>query len=60
MLGYATVGARDLEAAKQFYDQILGLVGMKTMFEHPSGGRLYNSPDGRMFGVLAPLARPWA
>ena len=54
MLGYATVGARDLEAAKQFYDQILGLAGMKTMFEHPSGGRLYNSPDGRMFGVLAP------
>ncbi len=37
MLGYATVGARNLEAAKKLYDQILGLVGMKRMFEHPSG-----------------------
>ena len=54
MLAYATVGARDLKAAKQFYDQVLDLVGMKTMFEHPSGGRIYNSPDGRLFGVLAP------
>ena len=53
MLAYATVGARDLKAAKQFYDQVLDLVGMKTMFEHPSG-RIYNSPDGRLFGVLAP------
>ncbi len=54
MIGYATVGSRDLTAAKQFYDQVLALVGMKTMFEHPSGGRIYNSADGRLFGVLAP------
>jgi len=53
MLNYATVGSNCLEDAKAFYDELLALVGMSPMFDHPSGGRLYNSPDQQMFGVLA-------
>ena len=52
-IGYATVGSNNLEAAKDFYDQLLGTIGMKGRFEHPSGGRLYNN-EGGLFGVLGP------
>jgi catechol 2,3-dioxygenase-like lactoylglutathione lyase family enzyme len=54
MLNYVTVGSNRLEDAKRFYDELLGLVDMTPMFDHPSGGRLYASPDRRMFGVLGP------
>ena len=52
-LNYCTVGSNDLEKAKAFYDDLLGSIGWKTMFDHPSGGRLYG--DGStIFGVLGP------
>ena len=50
---YCTVGSNDLEAAKAFYDELLGSIGMKPLFEHPSGGRLW-SGDAGLFGVLGP------
>lgn len=51
---YSTVGSNDLEKAKKFYDELLGTIGWKTMFDHPSGGRLYG--DGTsLFGVLGPF-----
>jgi catechol 2,3-dioxygenase-like lactoylglutathione lyase family enzyme len=53
MIGYATVGSNRIEEAKAFYDELLGTIGMKTAFEHPTGGRLYGRPGG-MFGVLKP------
>ena len=53
-LTYATVGSNNLEAAKAFYDELLGSIGMKPMFEHPSGGRLYSNDEGSLFGVLGP------
>lgn len=52
-LNYVTVGSNDLEKARAFYDDLLGSIGMKPLFEHPSGGRLYRG-DGCMFGVLGP------
>ncbi len=52
-LSYITVGSNDLEKARAFYDELLGSIGMKPLFEHPSGGRLYRG-DGCMFGVLGP------
>lgn len=52
-LSYITVGSNDLEKARAFYDDLLGSIGMKPLFEHPSGGRLYRG-DGCMFGVLGP------
>lgn len=54
MLKYATVGSNRLEEAKRFYDELLPLAGMATLFDHPSGGRLYSAPDGSLFGVLGP------
>lgn len=55
MLNYATVGSNRLEEAKHFYDELLGLIGMKPFMDHASGGRIYVSPDNRLFGVLAPF-----
>jgi catechol 2,3-dioxygenase-like lactoylglutathione lyase family enzyme len=53
-IGYCTVGSNRLEDAKAFYDALLGTIGMKPRFEHPSGGRLYAGEAG-MFGVLGPF-----
>ncbi|USQ95767.1 VOC family protein [Caulobacter sp. RL271] len=53
-VNYVTVGSNDLEKAKAFYDGLLGSIGFKPLFEHPSGGRLYRG-DGCMFGVLGPF-----
>jgi catechol 2,3-dioxygenase-like lactoylglutathione lyase family enzyme len=54
MVSYMTVGSNDLEKAKAFYDELLGSIGMKPIFEHPSGGRLYSGKGMGMFGVLGP------
>lgn len=53
-LGHATVGSNDLEKAKAYYDALLGSVGVGTVFEHPSGGRVYGKPGSFLFGVLGP------
>jgi len=53
-VSYITVGSNDLERAKTFYDSLLGSIGMRGVFEHPTGGRLYGSRTGGMFGVLGP------
>jgi catechol 2,3-dioxygenase-like lactoylglutathione lyase family enzyme len=52
-VGYFTVGSNRLEEAKAFYDALLGSIGMKPRFEHPSGGRLYGG-NGTHFAVLGP------
>ena len=51
---YATVGSNRLDEAKAFYDALLHPFGITTLFEHPSGGRVYGV-DGRItFGVVGP------
>src|SRR3546814_9900792 len=55
MLGYATVGSNDLERAKAFYDALFAAVGISTLFDHGSGGRVYGAPGGPMFGVVGPF-----
>jgi catechol 2,3-dioxygenase-like lactoylglutathione lyase family enzyme len=54
MLGYATVGSNNLEKAKDFYDALLGSVGVVGQFEHPTGGRIYGRDGVFFFGVLGP------
>jgi catechol 2,3-dioxygenase-like lactoylglutathione lyase family enzyme len=54
MLGYATVGSNNLEKAKDFYDALLGSVGVVGQFEHPTGGRIYGRNGAFFFGVLGP------
>ncbi len=53
-VSYITVGSNNLEKAKTFYDALLGSIGMKPMFEHPSGGRLYTGKGMGIFAVLGP------
>ncbi|HEY4275379.1 MAG TPA: VOC family protein [Rhizomicrobium sp.] len=54
-LGYATVGSNKLEEAKKFYDALLLPEGATSLFEHPSGGRIYGKDGGILFGVLGPF-----
>lgn len=54
MLNYATVGSDKLPEALRFYDALLGTLGWKGVFEHPSGGRIYGQPGTSWFGVLGP------
>ena len=55
-VSYSTVGSNKLEAAKAFYDALLGSIGMKPLYEHPSGGRLYSAGrSGGIFAVLGPF-----
>lgn len=61
-VGTVMVGSNDIEKAKAFYDALLGVLGMGTAFEHPSGGRIYAGGSGAMFAVVRPFdggdARP--
>jgi hypothetical protein len=54
-LGYGTVGSNRLTEAKAFYDALLGSAGMHSVFEHPSGGRIYGKGNSLIFGVLGPF-----
>ncbi len=53
-VSYMTVGSNNLEAAKAFYDALLGSIGMAGVHEHASGGRLYRGKGTGLFGVLGP------
>ena len=53
-VNYFTVGSNKLPEAVAFYDALLGSIGMKKIFDHPSGGRLYSAKGMGMFGVLGP------
>ncbi|KRA66532.1 glyoxalase [Caulobacter sp. Root655] len=53
-VGYFTVGSNRLEEAKAFYDALLGSIGMASVHEHASGGRLYRGKGTGLFGVLGP------
>jgi catechol 2,3-dioxygenase-like lactoylglutathione lyase family enzyme len=54
-LGHPTVGSNHLEAAKAFYDALLGSAGVTPMFEHPTGGRVYGIEGRLVFVVLGPF-----
>ncbi|CAN5126199.1 VOC family protein [soil metagenome] len=53
-VNYFTVGSNKIAEARVFYDALLGSIGMRGVFEHKSGGRLYRAKGGGMFGVLGP------
>ena len=53
-LGYVTVGSNRLPEAKNFYDALLGSAGIKGLWEHPSGGRIYGTDAGYFFCVVGP------
>ena len=42
----AMFGSNDIERAKAFYDALMPVVGLKGLFEHGSGGRIYGTAQG--------------
>ena len=54
-LAYCTVGSNRLSEAKAFYAALLGSAGMTSLFEHPTGGRVYGKDGALVFGVLGPF-----
>ena len=57
MFSHVILGVNDLETSRQFYDAILGTLGMKPGAYNPNGeaGRyFYRSPAG-LFGITTPI-----
>lgn len=52
----AMFGSNDIEKAKAFYDSVLGTIGLKGLFEHGSGGRIYGTAAG---APLLTVVRPY-
>lgn len=52
MIGYVTLGANDLETARTFYSQVLGLMGAGEIMRMPNGYTMY----GTDFGTKPALA----
>jgi len=53
MIGYTTVGTKDLPKALAFYDALFAELGGKRVMEL-SHGQLYGFAQGPLFGVTAP------
>lgn len=53
-LGYVTVGTNRMDEARTFYDQLLGSAGIRPLWEHPSGGRVYGTDAGYFFVLVGP------
>ncbi|HOY80027.1 MAG TPA: VOC family protein [Hyphomonadaceae bacterium] len=54
MIGYTTIGAKDIDKALAFYDAILGELGGKRVMEMKNG-QLYGFAQGPLFGVTKPF-----
>ncbi|MDB5445715.1 MAG: hypothetical protein JWQ97_1032 [Phenylobacterium sp.] len=52
---YAMVGSNRLEEAQAFYEALLGSIGMRKLFDNPTGGALYGDIDEGIFGVVRPF-----
>jgi hypothetical protein len=51
----AMFGSNDIENAKQFYDTVLATIGVGTMMEHGSGGRIYGSSGAPVLSIVRPF-----
>lgn len=56
MIGYATIGSNDLEAAKQFYDKVLEPLGGKRTFANGDRMQFYGSSTSP--GMIA-ISKPY-
>lgn len=53
MIGYTTIGAKDLDKALSFYDTLLADLGGKRVMDMKNG-QLYGFAQGPLFGVTKP------
>jgi catechol 2,3-dioxygenase-like lactoylglutathione lyase family enzyme len=54
MIGYTVLGVTDLDRARGFYDDLLGLLGAKRVMEVP-GGQFYGFKSGAFFAIRKPF-----
>jgi len=54
MLGYSTIGTKDMQRACDFYDALLGEIGGKQMFGMDRIKFYGTSPDAAMLAVCVP------
>lgn len=55
-LGYITLGTNDLEKAAAFYDELLGSIGHKRLFEDDNGFIAWGtSMEGPVFAITPPF-----
>ncbi len=54
MLGYATIGVRDMDKAVAFYDALLAEIGAKQLFGMDRIKFYGSSPDGAMLAICIP------
>jgi catechol 2,3-dioxygenase-like lactoylglutathione lyase family enzyme len=54
MIGYITVGTNDFEKASVFYDQILGVIGARRVWETERFITWGNAKGSPMFGLVKP------
>ncbi len=54
MLTYATVGSNRLPEAVAFFTDLLAMIGVGKLFDHPSGGAIFGKDGKPLFGVLGP------
>jgi len=54
MLGYATIGTRDMDRATAFYDALLAEVGAKQLFGMDRIKFYGNGPDSAMLALCIP------
>lgn len=47
MIGYATLGANDIEAARRFFGELLAVIGAKELMRMPEGFTLYGTGMGQ-------------
>jgi catechol 2,3-dioxygenase-like lactoylglutathione lyase family enzyme len=57
MLGYATVGTNDIDRARAFYDDLLGLIGARRVMEFPQNGFTMYGTGARAPGLA--VTRPY-
>ena len=54
MLGYITVGVRDIDRAVKFYDELFSILGMKMLVDKPKMKFYGISKSSGMFGICSP------
>jgi catechol 2,3-dioxygenase-like lactoylglutathione lyase family enzyme len=54
MIGYTTIGTKDLPKALAFYDTLLAELGGKRVME-TKAGQLYGFAQGPLFGITKPF-----
>ena len=55
MIGYVTLGTRELARAEAFYTQLLGLLGAQPFFRSERGIGFGVAPDKPMLSILHPF-----